>query len=70
MTPNNDTLLEPLRYDFLVSKGDDKALIGLRIDTPDGGIIVPMTSQDAFAIGRGLVAHSDFLEQRPVRKWA
>lgn len=66
---DNTMLVEPLRYDFLVSKGEDSPLIGLRVETPDGSIIVPMTSQDALSIGAGLVAHADFIERRPVRKW-
>lgn len=71
MTSNTDTVIQPDSYDFLLSEGDGgKPLIGLKVNTLDGAIIVPMTGDDAKAVGAVLVAHADYLAQRPVRRWA
>jgi hypothetical protein len=65
-----NSIIQPTTYDFMLTEGDNKTLIGLKVNTADGSIIVPMTSDDALVIGRMLVAYSDYVEQRPVRKWA
>lgn len=63
-------VLNPESYDFALCAGENgKTLIGLRVNTPEGAVVVPMTSDDSFSVGALLIAHADYVEQRPVRTW-
>lgn len=65
-----NTVIKPESYDFALCDGDNgKTLIGLRVNTPHGAVVIPLTSDDALSVGAMLIAHSDYVEQRPVRRW-